>query len=54
MPLNPFLENVKASTPATDKIARTPSPIISPMHDPRQKKAVVQVPNKVLGAVNRK
>jgi hypothetical protein len=23
------------------------------MHDPRQKKAVVQPPNKVLGAVNR-
>lgn len=37
-----------------DKVSRTPSPIISPMHDPRQKKAVVQPPHNVLGAVNRK
>jgi hypothetical protein len=53
MALNPFLQNKNISTPMNDKVSRTPSPTISPMHDPRQKKAVVQPPNKVLGAVNR-
>ncbi|KAG7531240.1 hypothetical protein FFLO_04482 [Filobasidium floriforme] len=52
MALNPFLQNKNISTPMNDKVSRTPSPTISPMHDPRQKKAVVQPPNKVLGAVN--
>jgi hypothetical protein len=53
MSTNPFLANKHLSTPAQERIARTPSPIISPLHDPRQKKAVVQIPNKVLGESNR-